>query len=95
MSVPLPPNIASELGPLAGALAKEGFGPVACEESACFGNFTATFSNGKRSVVVCRDRGQFHVEGERKSLEPAGLWRSFHGSRELLSPLVLWLRGAA
>ena len=67
-------------------------GPLPATVASAFGNFQVTFTNGHRLVTVVRDRGQFHVVGERDSLERAQLWRSFTGAEALSAPLVEWLR---
>ncbi len=88
----LSPTILQALGPLLNTLVTEGFVPTAVLDSPSFGDFAVTFSKGEQGVTICRDRGQFHVEGERDNLEPIGLWRSFIGVRELELPLMSWLR---
>ena len=98
MSIPLPPAITRELGPLVQALALRDFVPVGCEQSDLFGNFEVTFARGRLAFALVRDRGQFHVGGvERMVLEPVGLWRSFSGPQALGAPLVAWIesRGPA
>ena len=88
----LPPTIANAIGNLQRDLAAVGFWPSSWEAPGSFGNLQVTFTNGQRQVTVVRDRGQFHVVGERAILEPAQLWRSFNGAHSLASPLVAWLR---
>jgi hypothetical protein len=92
MSVQLPSTIAESLGAVVGALAAEGFDPVAVQESSSFGDFAVTFSNGHHNVMLCRDRGQYIIQGERAVLEPVGLWQTFSGWHGFLPPLLAWLR---
>ena len=93
MTVELSSALRQALGSLVSSLANEGFRPIAAEESASFGNFYVTFSNGERSFGVARDRGQFIVTGaERAALAAAGVWRTFSGAQQLTPLLVKWAR---
>lgn len=57
-----------------------------------FGNFDATFSNGRIRFRFVRDRSQLSVKGDRDELEPFGLWRSFEDPDEFEEKLLAWLR---
>jgi hypothetical protein len=88
----LPPAIAEALGSLVPALAARGLLPVRVAVAASFGNFEVHFASKSLSLSVVRDRGQFRVSGaERAVLEPAGLWRSFSGTKSLEEPLIAWV----
>ena len=76
------------------ALAKLGYKATSAESDATFGDTRRTFTNGKRTLIITRDRSQYILEGDREELESAGLWRAFELESELLSSLVQFLKNA-
>jgi hypothetical protein len=95
MNAQLPTSVAQALGGLVQSLQAEGFVPAFVGESASFGDFTVEFSDGRRQVLIVRDRGQLMVQGERSVLEPADLWRAFDGWRSLQQSLIPWIHSTA
>jgi hypothetical protein len=91
VSVVIPPLAIGDLKSLPATLAGLGYTLIKVEKSEHFDNFIATFSRNGHTFSVVRDRGQFHVSGNREALKLAGLWRSFSGIDSLEVPLISWL----
>jgi hypothetical protein len=88
----LPPDIVRDIGDLICRLEALGFNPQASAyDPQVMGNWYADFSGSKRSVRIIKDRSQYFVEGDRKELEPFGLWRAFNDPRELEKKMISWL----
>ncbi len=62
------------------------------QEPEAFGNFYADFRKGNLLFRILRDRSQLLVEGERKELEPFGLWQAFDDATVFERKLLAWLR---
>jgi len=57
-------------------------------EPSHFGNFVVDFRlPGLHSIRIVSDRSQLMLEGVRADLEPAGLYRTFSGEKDLLPVL--------
>lgn len=80
------------LEPLAALLAEFGYIPSSFIESQSFCDFQVNFTGLAGSVSITRDRSQFMVDGNRKILEPAGLWQVFSTAESLAVPLAAWLK---
>jgi hypothetical protein len=93
---PEPNRYFSEIEELVDALAGLGFPLVRySEEPRAFNNFYADFSNGSVCFRVIRDRSQFMVDGEKRTLELSGLWKAFDNQSTFEQALLKWVREKA
>lgn len=84
------PEIRADIGFLLDELSTLGYHVVGSQYSAeCFGNWAADL-NGPVAFRLAKDRGRFLVDGDRRMLEPAGLWQAFEDRAEFARRVLVW-----
>jgi hypothetical protein len=90
----IPEEITNDLGELLSQLAALDFIPRASRyEPQSFGNYYVTLSRADGFLRIIRDRSKYCIDGERKELEPVGLWRAFDDREEFAKKLLSWVKG--
>lgn len=75
------------------AAAMEGIGfRLVRSEAGTMDSGSADFSNGERMVSISKDRSQWMFCGERRELEPWGVWRAFDGTLEFRDALLDYIK---
>ena len=91
----LPQPVRQDLGDVLAQLASEGLEPAACQfNQEAFGNYVVQFQGGNVALEITRDRSQYFLGGNRRTLDSLGLWRALESKQELTSGLRTYLAAA-
>ena len=90
-----PQPVKDDLGDVLALLASEGLEPAACQFSPeAFGNYVVQFQGSNCALEITRDRSQYFLGGNRRTLESLGLWRALDSMQELEDGLRIYLAAA-
>ena len=85
----VPEKIAQELKPLIHHFEEFGY-QITNAEVGSMDSYFATFTRGKDSFGLVRDRGQWMFSAGRDYLEPRGLFRAFNDFSEFYEAAISW-----
>jgi hypothetical protein len=65
---------------------------VVKSESGTMDSGIVQFTNGTKQIHITKDKSQWIIPGERKDLEPKGLWKAFDDTHEFKDVLVSYIK---